>query len=237
MDFFKRHFMVPLIAVLGLVAIAYIGVKANLQLVFGVIIPYLAILIFVEGLIYQSSDGPGLRSPLTSPLPAPKARPCPGSKETWQRTWTTPRTPSRLSAVWPWKSWPCGPCSGTPGRNCRETGETRRRPADALVLQMAMARSDSLSLRFPGNNSEAHAFFRRTGAPLGGGLVAADGFVQFYIPTVYLTGVCLVVAALYLLARRIYTPTVALHLPGCGLLPPDAYHRHRRYRHFDALYL
>ncbi len=36
----------------------------------------------------------------------------------------------------------------------------------------------------------------------------ADGFVQFYIPTVYLTGVVMVVAALYLLARRIYTPNL-----------------------------
>jgi nitrate reductase gamma subunit len=35
-----------------------------------------------------------------------------------------------------------------------------------------------------------------------------DGFVQFYIPTVYLTGVLMVVALTYLLARRIYTPTV-----------------------------
>ena len=53
MDFFKRHFFVALSAVLGLIIIAYVGARGNLQLVFGVVVPYLAALIFVEGLIYR----------------------------------------------------------------------------------------------------------------------------------------------------------------------------------------
>ncbi len=70
MDFFKRHFFVPLAAVLGLVAIAYLGVKVNLTYVFGVIIPYLAVLIFFEGLIYRLISGPGRRFPSRFPRPA-----------------------------------------------------------------------------------------------------------------------------------------------------------------------
>lgn len=46
MDFFKRHFSVALAAVLGLVVVAYVGAQGNLQLLFGVVFPYLAALIF-----------------------------------------------------------------------------------------------------------------------------------------------------------------------------------------------
>src|SRR5512135_1644831 len=53
MDFFKRHFMVALAAVAGLMVVAFIGVRANLQLLFGVVVPYLAALIFIEGIIYR----------------------------------------------------------------------------------------------------------------------------------------------------------------------------------------
>ncbi len=53
MDFFKRHFLVALFAVLGLVVVAYVGAQANLQILFGVIVPYLAALIFLEGLVYR----------------------------------------------------------------------------------------------------------------------------------------------------------------------------------------
>src|SRR5665648_950426 len=53
MDFFKRHFFVALSAVLGLIIIAYVGARGNLQLVFGVVVPYMAALIFVEGLVYR----------------------------------------------------------------------------------------------------------------------------------------------------------------------------------------
>ena len=45
-DFFKKHFMAALVAVLGLVVIAFVGVQANLQLLFGVVVPYMAVLIF-----------------------------------------------------------------------------------------------------------------------------------------------------------------------------------------------
>ncbi len=53
MDFFKRHFFVALSAVLGLIIIAYVGARGNLQLVFGVVVPYMAALIFVEGVVYR----------------------------------------------------------------------------------------------------------------------------------------------------------------------------------------
>ena len=43
----------PLIIVLVLIALAYFGVKAGLTALFGVVIPYIAILIFVIGFIYR----------------------------------------------------------------------------------------------------------------------------------------------------------------------------------------
>ena len=72
MDFFKRHFSVALFAVLGLVLVAYIGARGKLQIIFGVVVPYLAILIFVEGFVYRLIQW--ARSPVPFKIPTTAAQ-------------------------------------------------------------------------------------------------------------------------------------------------------------------
>lgn len=43
----------PFIAVLALIAVAFLGANAGLQYIFGVIFPYLAFITFVGGFIYK----------------------------------------------------------------------------------------------------------------------------------------------------------------------------------------
>src|SRR4030042_2716054 len=67
MDFFKRHFFAALFAVLGLVVVALVGTMGKLQILFGVVLPYLAALIFIEGLIYRVIQW--ARSPVPFKIP------------------------------------------------------------------------------------------------------------------------------------------------------------------------
>ena len=121
MDFFKRHFSVALFAVLGLVLVAYIGARGNLQIIFGVVVPYLAILLFVEGFVYRLITW--ARSPYPSgfPPPPPRAGPSPGSKGTWEPDSTTRRPLKTSWAAWPWKFSPSGVSSVTCAPNCART--------------------------------------------------------------------------------------------------------------------
>ena len=118
MDFFKRHFFVALSAVLGLILIAYVGARGNLQLVFGVVVPYLAILIFVEGLIYRVIQWARSPVPFRIPTTGGQGRTLPWIEAGPGREAGQPGRPSRIwSAAWPWKSSPSAACSGTCGRS------------------------------------------------------------------------------------------------------------------------
>src|SRR5512139_427322 len=45
--------LLPFLVVVGLVLLAYVGVQANLQFLFGILVPYAAFLAFVAGFIYR----------------------------------------------------------------------------------------------------------------------------------------------------------------------------------------
>jgi len=209
MDFFKRHFSVAFFAVLGLIVIAFIGVKANLQLLFGVVIPYLAILIFFEGLIYQIIRW--LRSPVPFRIP----------------------TTAGQQRSLPWIKRDLGEKLDNP----ENTWQTVGRMALEILAFRSLFRNLRAELREMPETYEGgklvywsykwlwlgaiafhYAFLvvllrhlRFVTEPVPGFvnlLAEVDGFLQFYVPTVYLSGVVLVLAALYLLLRRIYTPTL-----------------------------
>src|SRR4030042_3928493 len=97
MDFFKRHFFVALSAVLGLIVIAYVGVKGNLQLLFGVVVPYLAILIFVEGFIYRLIQWARSPVPFRIPTTAAQNRTLPWIKRDLADNLDNPDTTTTLS--------------------------------------------------------------------------------------------------------------------------------------------
>lgn len=209
MDFFKRHFFVPLIAVLGLIAIAYVGVKVNLTYVFGVIIPYLAVLIFFEGLIYRLINWARSPVPFKIPTTCGQVKSLPFIPRTLKdkldnpenRLWVVGRMALEILAF------------RSLFRNTRtELQRGQERPEDSRLIHW------SYKWLWLGAIAFHYAFlivilrhlrfFTQPVPHFVTALAEVDGFVQFYIPTVYLTGVILLLAALYLLARRIYTPTL-----------------------------
>ncbi len=207
MDFFKRHFFVALFAVLGLVIVALVGVSFNLQLLFGVVVPYLAALIFIEGLIYRVIQW--ARSPVPFRIP----------------------TTGGQNKSLPWIERDLGERFDNPAT----TKDLIGRMALEVLAFRSLFRNLRTELRKDPDNPEGarlihwsykwlwlgaiafhyaflvvilrHLRFFTEPVPLPIQLLdKADGFFQFFVPAVYLSGIVLVVAALYLLARRITNP-------------------------------
>ena len=238
MDFFKRHFLVPLIAVLGLVAIAYIGVAANLQLVFGVVIPYLAVLIFFEGLIFRVISWARSPVPFKIPSTCAQGKTLPWIKRDLADKLDNPENKLQVFGrmaleVLAFRSL---------FRNTRsELQRNQEKPEDSRLIYW------SYKWLWLGALAFHYAFLlvilrhiRFFAEPVPHWVTAlaeVDGFVQFYIPTVYLTGVLMVVGLTVSAGPPHLHSDLALHLPGRGLLSPAAHHCHRRQRHPDALCL
>jgi nitrate reductase gamma subunit len=207
MDFFKRHFLVALAAVLGLVVVAFVGVQANLQLLFGVVVPYLAALLFVEGLIYRVIQW--IRSPVPFRIPTTAAqnRSLPWIKKNLGEKFDNPET----------------------------TGHVMGRMALEILAFRSLFRNTRTELKRDPDNPEAARLIHWSYKWLWLGAIAfhyaflvvlirhlrfftepvpqlvtllsdVDGFFQFFVPAVYLSGIILVAAATYLLARRITFP-------------------------------
>jgi nitrate reductase gamma subunit len=209
MDFFKRHFFAALFAVLGLVLIAFVGVRGNLQILFGVVAPYLAALIFIEGLIYRVIHW--ARSPVPFKIP----------------------TTAGQQKTLPWIERDLGDKLDNPENTKFVIG----RMALEVLAFRSLFRNLRTELRKDPDNPEGarlihwsykwlwlgaiafhyaflvviirHLRFLTEPVPLPVRLLEqADGFFQIVTPTVYLSGIVLLVAALYLLGRRITNPTL-----------------------------
>ena len=209
MDFFKRHFLVALLAVLGLVAVAYIGAQTKLQILFGVAVPYLAALIFVEGLIYRLIQWARSPVPFRIPTTAGQNRTLPWIKRDLGDKLDNPDTTKYLVGrmaleVLAFRSL---------FRNLRtELRKDPDNPEGARLIHW------SYKWLWLGAIAFHYAFlvvilrhlrFFTEPVPMPLQLMEhVDGFFQFFTPAVYLSGVVLVVAAFYLLARRITNPTI-----------------------------
>ena len=209
MDFFKRHFFAALFAVLGLVIVAFVGSQGTLQILFGVAVPYLAALIFIEGLIYRVIQW--ARSPVPFKIP----------------------TTAGQQKTLPWIKRDLGEKLDNP----EDTKFLIGRMALEVLAFRSLFRNLRTELRKDPDNPEGarlihwsykwlwlgaiafhyaflvilirHLRFLTEPVPLPVQLVdKVDGFFQFFVPPVYLSGIVLVVAALYLLGRRITNPTL-----------------------------
>jgi nitrate reductase gamma subunit len=209
MDFFKRHFFAALFAVLGLVIVAYVGVMGNLQLLFGVVVPYMAALIFIEGLIYRVIQW------ARSPVP-----------------FRIPTTAAQHQSL-PWIERDLGDKLDNPSNTKYMLG----RMALEILAFRSLFRNLRTELRKDPDNPEGarlihwsykwlwlgaiafhyaflvvilrHLRFFTEPVPLPIQLLEkVDGFFQFFVPAVYLSGIVLVVAVFYLLARRITNPNL-----------------------------
>jgi nitrate reductase gamma subunit len=209
MDFFKRHFFVALSAVLGLIVIAFVGARGNLQIVFGIVVPYMAALIFVEGLVYRVIQW--ARSPVPFRIP----------------------TTAGQNRTLPWIERDLGDKLDNPTDFKYLVG---RMALEVLAFRSLFRNLRTKLVKDPDNPEGArlihwsykwlwlgaiafhyaflvvilrHLRFFTEPVPYPIALLTeVDGFFQFFVPAVYLSGVVLVVAVGYLLARRITNPSM-----------------------------
>ena len=209
MDFFKRHFFVALSAVLGLIIIAYMGARGNLQIVFGIVVPYMAALIFVEGIIYRVVQWARSPVPYRIPTTGAQNRSLPWIERNLGEQLDNPADTKHLVGrmaleVLTFRSL---------FRNLRtelvkdpDTPEGSRLIhwsykwlwLGAIAFHYAFLVVILRHLRF---------FMEPVPYPIKL-LTDVDGFFQFFVPAVYLSGIVLVVATAYLLARRITNPNM-----------------------------
>ncbi len=65
----NRNYIVSFLAVLVLLIVAYLGVEAvGLEVLFGILIPYLALIVFIVGFAYRIIDW--ARSPVPFRIPS-----------------------------------------------------------------------------------------------------------------------------------------------------------------------
>jgi nitrate reductase gamma subunit len=209
MDFFRRHFLVALAAVLGLVVVAYVGAQTKLQILFGVAVPYLAALIFLEGLIYRLIQWARSPVPFRIPTTAGQNRTLPWIKRDLGDKLDNPDTTKYLVGrmaleVLAFRSL---------FRNLRaELRKDPENPEGARLIHW------SYKWLWLGAIAFHYAFlvvllrhlrFFTEPVPMPIQLLEhVDGFFQFFVPAVYLSGVIMVVALLYLLGRRITNPAM-----------------------------
>jgi nitrate reductase gamma subunit len=207
MDFFKRHFFVPLFAVVGLMLVAYLGVTANLQVIFGVVIPYLAALIFVEGLIYRLIQWARSPVPFRIPTTCAQHKSLPWIKKNLGEKLDNPETTGHVVGRMALEVLAFRSLFRNLRSELRKDPET---PEGARLIHW------SYKWLWLGAIAFHYAFLvvllrhlRFFTEPVPGFvhlLDQVDGFFQFFVPTVYLSGIVLLVAAAYLLVRRVTRP-------------------------------
>jgi nitrate reductase gamma subunit len=189
---------VSFFAVIALVVIPWVGAQGAGQYVFGVVIPYLAVLIFVIGFIYRVVQ--------------------------WGKTpvpFKIPTTGGQMKTL-PWIKW-------SPLDNPATTGGVVGRMALEVLAFRSLFRNTRAELRDGprvsyGSNKwlwvAALAFhyaflvvflrhFRFFMEPVPGfvGLLeSVDGFMELGLPRLMMSGVVLLLAALYLFLRRVAVP-------------------------------
>jgi len=207
MDFFKRHFTVALAAVLGLVLVAHLAVFANLQLLFGVVVPYLAVLIFAEGFIYRLLQWSRSPVPFQIPTTGGQQESLPWIERSLgdklDNPYTTRYVIGRMALeVLAFRSL---------FRNLRsELRQDPEHPGGARLIHW------SYKWLWLGAIAFHYAFLvivlrhlRFFTEPVPGFIQLidnVDGFFRFFTPIFYLSGAVLVVAVAYLLARRLTNP-------------------------------
>ncbi|MGB8991033.1 MAG: sulfate reduction electron transfer complex DsrMKJOP subunit DsrM [Desulfobaccales bacterium] len=209
MDFFKRHFFVALFAVLGLIVIAYVGTMGHLQLIFGVVVPYLAALIFVEGLVYRVIQWARSPVPFRIPTTGAQNRSLPWIKRNLGERLDNPADTKHLVGRMALEAF----AFRSLFRNLRtELVKDPDNPEGARLIHW------SYKWLWLGAIAFHYAFlvvilrhlrFFTEPVPYPIALLTdVDGFFQFFVPAVYLSGIVMVVAVAYLLFRRITNPTL-----------------------------
>lgn len=190
----------PFAAVILLVLLAFVGVSANLHFLFGVIIPYAALLIFLGGVIYRVLKWARSPVPFCIPTTCGQQKSLPWIKQSkLENPSSTLHVIGRMALeVLLFRSL---------FRNMK--GELRDGSrfvygSDKWLWLAGLAFHYSFlivflrHIRFFAEPTPSYLYF----------LEALDGFLQIGVPRLLLTGVVLLAATAYLFLRRIYIPQV-----------------------------
>ena len=205
----NKKYMVSFIAVLGLFLIAWGGVSIGLQWVFGVIIPYLAVLVFVTGFIRKVMGWSRSAVPFAIPTtggqtksfaldPAFEIR-LPGQQVRCRGAHGA-RDPD-LPLAFPQHPHEAGRQASCPTSWRSSCGWARWRSTTPFSRCCCGTRGFSW-IRCPGCVQlleNVDSFFR---------LEITYPQFQFSLPAVYLSGIVLLAAVVYLALRRIVIPSV-----------------------------
>jgi len=180
---------VSLLAVIVLVVISWLGVKTvGLESLFGVVIPYLAIAVFVLGIIYRVVEWAKIPVPFRIPTTCGQGKSLPWIKA------------NNLEA--PYNTW------GVIGRMALEvllsdlfqkhkSGIARRSESHIRLCQMAVAGRNTFPLFLLDNSHKAFPIFSRAGAGVVELISSVDGFFQILVPTIFITDIAFLVAVTY----------------------------------------
>ena len=194
---FNFSFYSALFIVIALILIPIIGVASHLQVLFGIVIPYLAFIIFLAGMIYQVVKWAKCPVPFRIPTTCGQEKTLPWIKYSrFESPFTTFDVIGRMVLeVLFFRSL---------FRNTKTVihGEKLSFVSAKWLWLGAIAFHYSFlvvlirHLRF---FTEPTPFFVRL-------IEKIDGFFQITIPALYLSGIILVAALLFLLARRVFDP-------------------------------
>ena len=195
------NYMVSLIAVILLFLIAYVGVElGRLQILFGIVLPYAAVITFIAGVIYRVIDW--ARSPVPFPIP------------------TTAGQQKSL----PW-------VKAAKIDNPFTTGAVIVRMALEVLFFRSLFRNTSANLDQDGKISYIwekwlwlgalvfhwsfltilirHLRFFTEPVPFAIQILEKiDGFLQIGVPGLFLSGIALLAATVFLFLRRVWIPQV-----------------------------
>ncbi len=194
---FNFSFYSALFIVIALILIPIIGVASHLQVLFGIVIPYLAFIIFLAGMIYQVVKWAKCPVPFRIPTTCGQEKTLPWIKYSrFESPFTTFDVIGRMVLeVLFFRSL---------FRNTKTVIHGERLSfvsakwlwLGAIVFHYSFLVVLIRHLRF---FTEPTPFFVRL-------IEKIDGFFQITIPALYLSGIVLVAALLFLLARRVFDP-------------------------------
>ena len=194
---FNFSFYSALFIVIALILIPIIGVASHLQVLFGIVIPYLAFIIFLAGMIYQVVIWAKCPVPFRIPTTCGQEKSLPWIKYSrFESPFTTFDVIGRMVLeVLFFRSL---------FRNTKTVRHGERLSfvsakwlwLGAIAFHYSFLVVLIRHLRF---FTEPTPFFVRL-------IEKIDGFFQITIPALYLSGIILVAALLFLLARRVFDP-------------------------------
>lgn len=202
---FNLAFYFPLFVVIVLVFIPLVGVEAGLQVVFGIVIPYLAILAFFAGMIYRILKWARSPVPYRIPTTCGQNRSLPWIKRSFRDRLENPENTiyviGRMALevlffrslfrnlrveLRPWREYPEG------GRLIYWSDKWLW--LGAIIFHYSFLIILVRHLRF---FTEPVLSFVHL-------LESVDTFFQIYVPAVYMSGIVLLVPLTYLLLRRVF---------------------------------